>query len=329
MALSKSSKVRLKTKYGEWALVTGASSGIGKALAENLADAGFNLILTARRRQVLEEIAANLQAKYAVNVQVIIADIATNEGIDHLLKSTQGLNVGLLINNAGFGTSGCFHQANLDSEVNMLQVNCTALMKLTHHFSQTFITRKKGGIILMSSMVSFQGVPYAAHYAATKAYVQSFGEALAHELRPLGVDVLSAAPGPVSSEFAQRANMQMDMTLKPSDIAVPILKALGRRSTVLPGFLTKFLVGSLRTVPRWGKVRIMKMVMGGMTKHQRAWHIHSPLCYPSSSFHSFLLSHFKNKAWPWTALLCLHFCKIYEHLLLITNLYIYENVSHA
>ena len=270
MALSKSNKERLKAKYGEWALVTGASSGIGKALAENLADAGLNLVLTARRQQVLEEVSANLQAKFAINVQIVVADIATEAGIAHLLASTKDLNIGLLINNAGFGTSGFFHKSDLDSEANMLQVNCEALLKLTHHFSQTFIARKRGGIILMSSMVSFQGVPYAAHYAATKAYVQSLGEALAHELRPLGVDVLAAAPGPVASEFAERANMQMDMTLKPTDIAAPILKALGRRSTILPGFLTKFLVGSLRTVPRWGKVRIMKMVMGGMTKHQRA-----------------------------------------------------------
>lgn len=270
MALSKSNKERLKTKYGEWALVTGASSGIGKALAENLADAGLNLVLTARRQSVLETLSANLQANYSVDVKIVIADVSTEEGIDHLIKSVKDLNIGLLINNAGFGTSGYFHKADLQAEVNMLQVNCAALVKLTHHFSQLFIARKKGGIILMSSMVSFQGVPYAAHYAATKAYVQSLGEALALELRPFGVDVLAAAPGPVASEFAERANMQMDMTLKPTDIAAPILKALGRRSTVLPGFLTKFLVGSLRTVPRWGKVRIMKMVMGGMTKHQRA-----------------------------------------------------------
>jgi hypothetical protein len=118
-------------------------------------------------------------------------------------------------------------------------------------------------------MVAFQGVPYSANYAATKAYVQSLGEALAEELRPHGVDVLAAAPGPVASGFGQRANMKMNMSLTPQQVGIPILKALGRNTTVLPGFLTKFLVYSLRTVPRWGKVKIMKIVMGGMTEHQR------------------------------------------------------------
>jgi short-subunit dehydrogenase len=120
-------------------------------------------------------------------------------------------------------------------------------------------------------MVAFQGVPYSANYAATKAYVQSLAEALAIELKPSGVDVLAAAPGPVSSGFEQRANMKMYMSLKPLDVGVPILKALGRKSTVLPGLLTKLLIYSLRTIPRWGKVKIMKMVMDGMTKHQRQY----------------------------------------------------------
>ena len=120
----------------------------------------------------------------------------------------------------------------------------------------------------MASLVGFQGTPFAAHYAATKAYVQSLAEALSVELKPEGIDVLAAAPGPVSSGFASRANLQMGATLKPEGIAVPILNALGNKQTVLPGFLTKFLVYALRTAPRWGKVRIMKLVMGGMTKHQ-------------------------------------------------------------
>ncbi len=121
----------------------------------------------------------------------------------------------------------------------------------------------------MSSIVAFQGVPYAANYAATKAYVQTLAEALAVELKPYGVDVLAAAPGPVKSGFEERANMKMSMSLTPSKVAVPILKALGRKTTVLPGVLTKFLVYSLRTVPRWGKIKIMEKVMGGMTAHQR------------------------------------------------------------
>jgi len=118
-------------------------------------------------------------------------------------------------------------------------------------------------------MVGFQGVPYSANYAATKAYVQSLAEGLYHELKPFGVDVLATAPGPVKSEFEDRANMRMDMYLTPKHVGVPILKALGNKMTVLPGTLTKLLVYSLRIVPRWGKIRILKIVMGGMTKHQK------------------------------------------------------------
>ena len=117
-------------------------------------------------------------------------------------------------------------------------------------------------------MVAFQGVPYAANYAASKAFVQSLGEALAIELKGDGIDVLSAAPGPVATGFAKRANMKMDMTLKPEDISLSIVKAIGRRKTILPGFLTKFLVFKLRMPPRWAKTIIMGKVMAGFTKHQ-------------------------------------------------------------
>ena len=118
-------------------------------------------------------------------------------------------------------------------------------------------------------MVAFQGTPYSANYAATKAYVQTLAEGIAVELKPQGVDVLAVSPGPVDTGFGKRADLKMSMSLKPSQVGVPILKALGRTTTVLPGILTKVLVYSLRTVPRWAKVRIMGKVMGGMTEHQR------------------------------------------------------------
>lgn len=273
MKLSDYERNRLKTKYGEWALVTGASSGIGREIAKNLADAGLNLIISARNESALVELQQELSRKNikqtAAQIKIVTADLSKPEEADKLIQASQHLDVGLLVASAGYGTSGSIITTSLHSEVNMLKVNCEALLILTHHFSRYFAQKKKGGIILMSSMVAFQGVPFAANYAATKAYVQSLAEALAIELKPYGVDVLAAAPGPVESGFGKRANMNMNMTLTPEQVGVPILKALGRKTTVLPGFLTKFLVYSLRTVPRWGKVRIMKTVMGGMTKHQR------------------------------------------------------------
>ena len=117
--------------------------------------------------------------------------------------------------------------------------------------------------------MAFQGVPYASNYAATKAYIQSFAEALAVELKPFNVDVLAAAPGPVESGFGHRSNMKMGKALVPSQLGVPILNALGKQTNVLPGLLSKILIYSLRTVPRWAKIKIMQKVMGGFTEHQR------------------------------------------------------------
>jgi uncharacterized protein len=268
MTFSTTEKNRLKTQYGPWALVTGASSGIGLELATRLAEAGLNIVLNARQQAELDEIAHNLRANYGIETITVASDLSNSEGPQVLIEAVKTIEIGLFIASAGFGTSGSFQGAKLEDELNMLRVNCEALLVLTHHFSQKFVANKRGGIILMSSLVSFQGVPNAAHYAATKAYVQSLAEGLYHELKPFNVDVLAAAPGPVSSGFGQRANMVMNGAASPQQIGIPILKALGRQNVVLPGFLSKFLTYSLRTVPRWGKVRIMKLVMGGMTKHQ-------------------------------------------------------------
>mgnify|MGYP002400539622 CR=1 FL=1 len=270
MVLSKSERARLKSTYGPWAIVTGASSGIGRELAERLAESGLNVLLSARRHDLLEALASDLKKQYGIDTRVVAADLSEKKGIEQVIAAAEDLDVGLLVASAGYATPGLFIENQPQEILDVLQVNCTALVMLTHHFSRLFAGQKRGGIVLMSSIVAFQGAPYAAHYAATKAYVQSLAEALALELQPYGVDVLAAAPAPVHSGFAERADMVLGNALKPSDIGVPILKALGRKTTVLPGFLTKFLVGSLRTLPRWGKVRVMKLVMGAMTKHQRA-----------------------------------------------------------
>lgn len=259
----------LVVRYGSWAVVTGASSGIGREIGVRLSEAGLNLVLVARRRAVLEQMAAELTNTYRIQVRVVELDLALESSVKTLEAATRDLDVGLLVAAAGFGTSGSFLNAQLAQEIEMLNVNCRSLLELSWYFGRRFAKRGRGGMVLMSSIVGFQGTPFAAHYAATKAYVQALGEALHVELAPLRVDVLTAAPGPTHSGFAARADMKLGTAQKPEDIAQPILATLGHRSTVLPGFLSKLLTYSLMPLPRWVRVRIMGNVIAGMTRHQR------------------------------------------------------------
>ncbi len=266
--LQKQRAHRLFRRYGQWAVVTGASSGIGRELARQLAAAGLDLVLVARSQAVLQQLADELIEKHGIAVRVVPADLAETTAVEGLMAETNALDVGLLVASAGFGTSGRFLDLTLADELNMLNVNCRALLLLSWHFGRRFAERGRGGLVLMSSIVGFQGVPNAAHYAATKAYVQTLAEALAVELKPHGVDVLAAAPGPTNSGFAQRADMQMGAALSPAAVARGTLQALGRTPTVLPGLLSKVLVYALALLPRMMRVRIMGQVMQGMTKHQ-------------------------------------------------------------
>jgi short-subunit dehydrogenase len=269
---------RLRERYGPWAVVTGASSGIGRELAVQLAQAGLNLVLVARREAVLVQLAKDLGARYVTNVRVIAADLGKQEGVDKVEAETQGLDVGLLAAAAGFGTSGKFLDASVEEELNMLSVNCRTLMLQSLHFGRRFAERGRGGIILMSSIVGLQGTPNAAHYAATKAYVHALAEALHVELAPQGVDVLASTPGPTHSGFAERANMKMGAALDPAKVARETLSALGRRAVVLPGLLSKVLTYSLAPLPRWARVRIMGRVMASLavSKGERVAHKGDP-----------------------------------------------------
>lgn len=262
-------QARLRSRYGPWAVITGASSGIGREMALSLAEAGLSLVLVARGQEALELLAADLSSRYEVEARAVAADLSLETGTGSVETATRDLDVGLLIAAAGFGTSGPFLNSSLEKELEMLDVNCRAPLEMSLHFGRRFAERGSGGLVLMSSIVGFQGTPNSAHYAATKAYIQTLAEALHAELSPLGVDVVASAPGPTDSGFARRAGMQMGRTLKPVEVAWPTLDALGRGPTVLPGRLTKLLAYSLAPLPRWARVRIMGRVMDGMTEHKR------------------------------------------------------------
>jgi uncharacterized protein len=248
--------------------VTGASDGIGKAMAVQLAEAGFNLVLVARRREVLEALATELTQAHRIEARALAHDLGQRAAISSLIAATSGLEIGLLAAVAGFGTSGRFIDGVLDDELDMVDVNCRAVVELSHHFARRFVSRRRGGLVLMSSLLAFQGVPRAAAYAATKSFIQTFAEGLRLELMACGVDVIASAPGPVRSGFEARANMRLGSAAAPEVVARQTLAALGRRTTVRPGFMSKFLEASLLPLPRRARSRIMGLVMGNMTRHQ-------------------------------------------------------------
>ena len=152
-------QVRLRERYGPWAVITGASDGIGREFAGRLAEAGLNLVLAARRKGILEDVANRLARDHGVQVETMTVDLATSSGVDELVARTRERDVGLLIASAGFGTSGPFVDARLNEELGMIDVNCRAVAALSHAFGRRFVDRKRGGIVLMSSLVAFQGVP--------------------------------------------------------------------------------------------------------------------------------------------------------------------------
>jgi short-subunit dehydrogenase len=258
------SNTPFRRRYGSWAVVTGASSGIGEAFAKSLAARGMNLVLVARRDDLLRSLAETLRASSKVEIRCLPLDLSNHDAHESLTKATDSLDVGLLIAAAGFGSSGPFINADLSTERNMVDVNCRAVMSQALHFGRRFAQQKRGGMVLMSSLVAFQGVPYAAHYAATKAYVQSLAEGLHHELAAHGVDVLACAPGPIHSGFAGRANLKLGFAQTPADVADATLNSFGKRTTCRPGWLAKALELSLKTLPRFGRVRMMSVVMKGM-----------------------------------------------------------------
>lgn len=257
----------LLNRYGPWAVITGASSGIGRAITVELAAAGINVAIAARGKTELERLAAEIEQGGDSTALVVAVDLSTLEGVLALELATRDLDVGLFVAAAGFGTAGEFLAGKEGDELSMLDVNCRAVMLLSRHFGRRLVERGRGGMILFGSLVGFQGTPRAAHYAATKAYVQCLAEALHVELAPLGVDVLAAAPGPVRSGFGARARMKMGAADSAEAVARATLAALGRKMTVTPGPVSKLLTMALMTAPRRLRVRIMAKIMGGMTRH--------------------------------------------------------------
>jgi short-subunit dehydrogenase len=192
---------------GKWALVTGASAGIGKALAEELAKGGTNLVLTARREERLRTIAHKLSTSHDIRSEIFVADLAQPGAPEAIFQFTQhqGLTIDLLVNNAGFGQYGELHKTETDRLLQMVQVNCTAVVHLTRLFVPAMVARRGGDVLIVASTAAFQAVPYITAYAASKVFDLYLAEGLAEELEPYGIRVCALCPGTTTSEFHEIA----------------------------------------------------------------------------------------------------------------------------
>ena len=257
---------------GKWAVVTGASAGIGVALAEELAAGGTHLVMTARRLDRLEEVAARLRSKHRVNVEVVAADLNAAEGPEEVFGFTErrGISVELLINNAGFGAYGEFYRNDRERELGMVRVNCLSVVHLTHLFLPAMVERRSGAILILASTAAFQAVAYIATYAATKAFDLLFAEALAEEVKRYGVKVCALCPGPTTSEFQDvagtpaRAGARFENAAKVARVGLKALAA-GEHS-VISGFVNQLGVVLQRLAPR-------RLVTGGAEKMLRPKHL--------------------------------------------------------
>ncbi|HLK54117.1 MAG TPA: SDR family oxidoreductase [Candidatus Angelobacter sp.] len=239
------------------ALITGASSGIGYDLAQIMAP-DFDLIVTARNQKKLEQLAQELEGRHGNHVHVIPADLARAEAPADIFGEVhrRGLHVDALINNAGFGSHGEFRSIPLEDELQMIQVNVTALTHLAKLALAGMIERKRGRILNVASTAGFQPGPLMAVYYATKAYVISFSEAIDSELKGTGVTVSCLCPGPTATEFAARAAMEKSRLfllgrMRSQDVARAGYKGMLRgKRLVIPGIKNKVIMESVRFTPR-------------------------------------------------------------------------------
>jgi uncharacterized protein len=252
----------LKEWQGKWALITGASAGIGVAVANQLAAGGTHLVLTARRLDRLRELARNLNRQHGIRTAVFDADLAMPEAPKKICEFTrqQGLEIDLLINNAGFGQYGELTRVPTQRLLDMVQVNCTAMVHLTRLYLEDMVARRRGDVLILASTASFQAVPYISTYAATKAFDLLFAEGLAEEMKPYGIRVCALCPGSTESEFHAIAG-QEKFTRKHPETAEKVartgLRALAAgKSYVISGVGNYLAAQSPRGVPRRMVTRI-------------------------------------------------------------------------
>src|SRR5262249_10732747 len=256
--------MKVLTAYGSWGVVTGASAGIGMAFARRLAAAGLNVALVARRADRLSALADELGRKHGIETRVVPADLSQAGAAERVAERTVGLDVGILVNDAGLSAVGRFDLVPGPKIVEMIQVNCVAVATLTHAYLPAMRQRARGAVIILASVAGYQPLGCAATYGATKAFDLMLAEALWAENRDAGVDVLGVSPGPVETEFQAVAGETPHPGVTPESVVDEALAALGRKPSVITGgTLNKVRTWSVRLAPRRQVARLALAVMRG------------------------------------------------------------------
>jgi len=263
-------KADFARRYGSWAVVAGASEGLGAAYADELAARGLNLVLIARRSEMLQALASDLSKKYVVETKTLALDLSSASAAEQIAEHTNDLEIGLLIYNAAFSAIGPFLDRPVEDHLKEIHTNAFTPLKLIHLFADRMIVRGCGGIVLMSSLSAFQGSAYISTYAATKAFNIVLAEGLWEEWRERGVDVLVCisgavrTPNYVASEPEQTGGPGA-VTMKPDQVVREALNALGKGPYVIPGRMNRVASFIMRHfLPRKVAVQFMGKVLRDM-----------------------------------------------------------------
>jgi short-subunit dehydrogenase len=246
--------VSFRERYGPWALVAGASDGIGEAFARRIAERGVNVVLLARREALLERLAGELRAAHGVEARPLALDLTAPDLGARVEAGTRGLEVGLLVYNAGAEhAAGPFHEAPLAHAQQLVALNCTGPITLVHRLGSAMRERRRGGIVLVTSMAALAGSAYIAAYAATKAFDWILAQSLWHELRPHGVDVMAAVAGMTRTPSLLASDPKLPpgiAMMEPDEVAAGALDFLGRGPTWFAGPANRAAAKALAALPR-------------------------------------------------------------------------------
>jgi short-subunit dehydrogenase len=258
-----------QSQYGKWAVVAGASEGLGAAYAAELASRGLNLVLVARRSELLQSLASALSTKHKVEIKTIVQDLSAPDAAEQIVRNSMELEIGLFVYNAASSAIGPFLDRSLDEHLREIHTNAFTPLKCTYLIAQQMLERSRGGIILMSSLSAFQGSAYISTYSATKAFNIVLAEGLWEEWREQGVDVLVCVSGAVKTPNYVASEPEAtgglgDRTMRPEQVVQEALKALGKRPYIIPGRVNRLASFVMRhLLSRKAAIQLMGRVLRG------------------------------------------------------------------